>query len=134
MAKGYDTHQQRQMALSSFGKELARRSKSKCELSGASGVSLHIYEIPPAPTEPDFARCLMICEDVIDQLNKPELIVPDQWRNLGELVWSDIPAVQIMAYRILTHIAKKENWAQDILDDAYLDDDLLEKANKELLQ
>ena len=130
MAKGYDQHQQRQLTLSAFGKDLARRSKSKCELSGAAGVALHIYEIPPAPTEPDPARCLMLSEDVIDQLNKPSRIVPDEWRGLGELIWSEIPAVQIMACRILTHIAKEENWAQDILDEAYLDEELVEQANE----
>ncbi len=131
MAKGYDQHQQRQMILSSFGKDLARRAKSKCELSGASGVPLHIYEVPPVPNEPDPARCLMLSESVIDQLNKPSLIIPDEWRNLGELIWSEIPAVQIMACRVLTYIAKEENWAQDILDEAYLDEDLLEEINKE---
>ena len=117
------------MTLSSFGKDLARRAKSKCELSGASGVPLHIYEIPPAPAEPDPERCLMLSENVIDQLNKPSLIIPDQWRGLGELIWSEIPAVQIMACRILTHIAKEENWAQDILDEAFLDEVVVEEAN-----
>lgn len=128
MTKGYDAHQQRQMNLSAFGKDLARRAKSKCELSGASGVPLHIYEIPPVPSEPDISRCVMICESVIDQINKPGLIIPDQWRQLGELVWSDIPAVQIMACRLLTYIAKEENWAREILDEAYLDDAVLEAA------
>ena len=133
MAKGYDQHQQRQLNLSAFGKDLARRAKSKCELSGASGVPLHIYEVPPAPAEPDPGRCLMLCEEVIDQLNKPSLIAPDQWRGLGELIWSEIPAVQIMACRVLTYIAQQENWAQDILDEAYLDEEIVEEANKEPL-
>jgi len=128
MAKGYDAHQQRQMILSTFGKDLARRAKSKCELSGASGVPLHVYEILPVPNEPDPERCLMISEETIDQINKPSKIIPDQWRNLGELIWSDIPAVQIMACRLLTYIAAKENWAQDILDAAHVDDYLLDKA------
>ena len=130
MSKGRQKHQERLDEVRSFGRMLARRSKSKCELSGASGVALHIYEIPPAPAEPDPARCLMLSEDVIDQLNKPSRIVPDQWRGLGELIWSEIPAVQIMACRILTHIAKEENWAQDILDEAYLDEALVEQANE----
>lgn len=128
MAKGYDAHQQRQMALSSFGKDLARRAKSKCELSGASGVPLHIYEVPPVPTEPDYHRCLMLSEDVLDQIKKPNTIIPDQWRNLGELIWSDLVPVQIMSYRLLSYIAQKENWAQDILDEAFLDDDLIAEA------
>lgn len=132
MAKGYDANQQRQMSLSAYGKDLARRSKSKCELSGASGVPLHIYEIPPAPAEPEYDRCLMLSEHVIDQINKPSLIIPDHWRNLGELIWSEIPAVQVMALRLLTQIAKSENWAQDIIDEAQLDDDLLDMADEEV--
>ena len=130
MAKGYDAHQQRQLNLSAFGKDLARRAKSKCELSGASGIPLHIYEIPPVPNEPEVSRCLMLSEDVIDQINRPSQIKPDQWRNLGELIWSETPAIQIMACRMLTYIAQNENWAQDILDEAYLDEDLLEQAAK----
>ena len=130
MAKGHEAHQQRQMSLSAFGKELARRAKSRCELTGVSGVPLHIYEVPPAPSEPDMSRCLMISEDALNQINDPSLIEPDQWRNLGELIWSETPAIQIMACRMLTYIAQNENWAQDILDEAYLDEDLLEQAAK----
>ncbi len=133
MAKGYEAHQQRQMALSAFGKELARRCKSKCELTGASGVSLHIYEIPPVPEEPDLARCIMISEDSIQQISQPELIIPDQWHHLGELIWSEVPAVQIMAWRILQHIADKEKWARDILEDAYLDEEILAAAGEATL-
>lgn len=133
MSRGYDTHQQRQMELSMFGKDLARRAKSKCELTGAAGVPLHIYEIPPIPGNPDPGRCLMISEKVIDQLQKPSTIVADQWRNLGESIWSDIGAVQIMSHRLLTHIAKQHLWAQEILNDAYLDEDILSIASEQSL-
>lgn len=130
MAKGYDTHQQRQQALSFLGKDLARRSKSRCELSGASGVPLRIYEIPPAPAEPDIDHCLMLCDEVIDQLNHPKSIQPDSWRILGELIWSELPAQQAMAYRLLLHLSTKAPWAASILEDAYLDDTIIEWAKK----
>ncbi|MDG1357373.1 MAG: hypothetical protein P8P36_04190 [Akkermansiaceae bacterium] len=133
MAKGYEAHQQRQLALSAFGKELARRCKSKCELTGASGVSLHTYEIPPTADIPELPRCIMVCEQAIDQIKQPSLIIADQWRHLGQLIWSDTPAVQIMAYRLLKHIAKDEQWARDILEEAYLDAETLLEANKEAL-
>jgi len=133
MSRGYNANQERLQELSLFGKELTRRCKAKCELSGASGVSLKIYEIPPAPNEPDITRCLMLSEDVIAELKHPQSIIPDQWRNLGELIWSDIPAVQVMTSRILTHIAKSQIWAQDILDEAYLDAEIIEMAEKENL-
>ena len=48
MAKGYDGNQARIEALSLLGKDLARRAKSKCELSGESGVPLKTYEVEPA--------------------------------------------------------------------------------------
>ena len=106
MAKGYDTHQARVQALSLFGKDLARRAKSKCELSGESGVPLKTYEIAPVPNEPDYDKCLLVSEAVLDQLERPKSIQPDQWRGvLAELIWSELPTQQVMAYRLLQHIA-----------------------------
>lgn len=133
MSKGYDAHQQRQMALSAFGKDLARRSKSKCELTGASGIPLHTYEIPPVADEPQLSRCIMICEQAIDQIKQPSLIIADQWRHLGELIWSDTPAIQIMAYRLLKYISHRDQWARDILEEAYLDEAVIAEADKEAL-
>jgi protein PhnA len=75
----------------------------------------------------------MICEQAIDQIKKPSLIMADQWRHLGELIWSDIPAIQIMAYRLLKHISQREQWAREILDEAYLDEEILAEASKESL-
>jgi protein PhnA len=40
MAKGHETHQSRVAALQALGKDLARRAKSKCELTGVGGVPL----------------------------------------------------------------------------------------------
>lgn len=134
MAKGYDTNQARQQTLSSFGKDLARRAKSKCELSGASGVSLKIYEVEPVPTEPDYASCLFLSETVIEQLKKPQLIEASQWRGiLAELIWSELAPQQLMAYRLLRYIATSEAWAQEVLDEAYLDEAMIEQAEKALL-
>lgn len=126
MAKGYDSNQERLQALSLLGKDLARRAKSKCELSGESGVSLKTYEIEPIPKQPDFEKCLLVSEDVLDQLQRPKSLKAEQWRSLGELIWSELSAQQMMAHRILTHIAKTKPWAQNILDEAYLDDELVE--------
>ena len=121
MAKGYEANQERQQALSRFGKDLARRAKSKCELTQASGVPLVIHEIPPIPREPDIDRCLLVSEAVATQLGKPATIRPDEWRHLSELIWSDIPAVQAMALRLLRHLAKQEPWARDVIEEAYLE-------------
>ncbi|MGJ8673648.1 phnA protein [Rubritalea sp.] len=131
MAKGYDTNQARLQALSLFGKDLARRAKSKCELSGESGVSLKTYEIEPTASEPDYDKCLLVSEAVLDQLKHPKSIQSKQWRGvLAELIWSELPAQQVMAYRLLEFIAKNESWAQDVIDEAYIDESVIEWAEK----
>ena len=39
-------------------------------------------------------------------------------------MWSQVPAVQVMAYRQLKHlVAQGEHWAQDLLDMLYLDEE-----------
>ena len=130
MGKGYEENQARQALLQSFGKDLARRAKSTCELSGKSGVPLRIYEVPPVPKEPDPARCLMICDEVIEALAKPGLFKADEWRHLGELIWSDEPMVRLMTVRILQFLGKKNDWCRDVIEEAYLDDEVLEEAGK----
>lgn len=128
MANGYQANQARKQTLSSVGKDLARRAKSKCELTGESGVSLVIYEVPPVPNEPEFERCLMITESALSQLENPKTIVANDWRILGEQIWSELELVQVVSVRMLTYIAKNEHWAQEILDNAYLDDAIMNQA------
>ena len=121
MAKGYDTNQARLQTLSLFGKDLARRSKTSCELSGKSGVALKIYEIAPVPNDPEFDRCLFLSEDTIEQLENPKKkLTPGQWRHLNELIWSELPQIQLMAVRILQWIAQDHTWAQEIIDEEEL--------------
>jgi protein PhnA len=121
MAKGYDTNQQRKQSLSLFGKDLARRAKSRCELSHESGVPLVTYEIPPVPNEPDYDRCLLVSEAVRAQLEKPSTIRPEAWRHLSELIWTDLQPAQVMALRILRHLAPTHPWAQNLIDEASFD-------------
>jgi len=125
---GYQANQERKQLLSSFGKDLARRAKSKCEISGESGVSLVIYEVPPVANEPDFERCLFVSESTLAQLEKPKQINPNDWRLLAEQIWSESSLVQVVSVRLLSYIAKTEHWAQEILDNAYLDDVIIEEA------
>lgn len=133
MAKGLEKHQQRQSVLSSFGKNLARRSGRKCELCGSSGVALSAYELLPEPAEPEYENCIFICEECSEQLRKPSKIQAEKWRGLIEVIWSEVPAVQVMAGRVLTYLSKEHGWAQEILDEAYLDEETQESIAKQAL-
>ena len=125
MAKGKDEHQARMNELSSFGKDLAKRSKSKCELC-AESTSLEIFEVPPVG-DPDFEKCVMICASCREQIVDSKKINVNHWHCLNETAWSEVPAVQVLVWRLLGELSS-EAWAQDLKDQLYLDEEIVEWA------
>jgi len=103
-------------------KELHNRSESKCELCAAT-ENLAVYEVPPESNgSPE--QSVLICQTCKDQIDEPEKTDPNHWRCLNDSMWSQVPAVQIMAWRLLTRLSS-EGWPQDLLDMLYLDDEAL---------
>ncbi len=119
MAKGFDKHQQRHYILSEFGKDLARRSGSRCELCETAHTALRPYEVPPIPHEPHIDQCIFICDDCRKQIDSPKHRDNDYLRCLNRSAWSEIPAIQVMAIYLLQSLSK-EIWAEDLLDQLYL--------------
>ena len=124
MAKGYELHQTRLLALQGLGKDLVRRAKSKCELTGVAGVALRPYEVPPVAEEPDLERLLLLSDDCRDMLEHPDRLEGRRWQCLAEAVWSELPAVQVVAWRMLQALAKREDWAREVLDEVFLDPEI----------
>lgn len=133
MGKGYELHQARKNALQLLGKDLARRAKSKCELTGAAGVSLRPYEVPLVANEPDLERTLLISEACHEVLERPEKLTGRTWQCLAEVVWSEMPAVQVVAWRMLNELAKREDWAREAIEGLFLDPDVEEWAKSSAL-
>jgi protein PhnA len=109
----------------SIEKALHSRSESKCELCGATD-NLVVYEIPPLST-PAEDNCILVCDTCHNQIENPDIVDANHWRCLNDSMWSQVPAVQVMAWRMLTRL-RSEGWPQDLLDMLYLDDDTLEWA------
>lgn len=132
MAKGYQANQERRGILTSFGKELARRSRSKCELCEAAGVALAVYEVPPEPSgDPEIERCVFICDNCSNQSENPKRFQPgEHWRCLAQTVWSETPAIQVLATRLLKRQEKSQAWAREALDGLFLDEELEEWVTK----
>lgn len=106
--------------------ELQARSGSKCELCGAT-EELSVYEIPASP-DSGTDSCLLICTTCSEQIEDPARVDANHWRCLNDSMWSQVPAVQVMAWRMLTRLSADEmtgGWSQDLLDMLYLDDELL---------
>ncbi len=103
-------------------KELHARSESKCELCSSTD-NLSVYEIPPTSNlSPD--QCILLCTTCHEQIVDPKKIEINHWRCLNDSMWSQIPAVQVMVWRMLTRLSS-EGWPQDLLDMLYLNDDTL---------
>jgi len=103
-------------------KELQNRSESRCELCSAT-EGLNVYEIPPESNgTPE--QSVYLCTTCKEQIDDPEKMEPNHWRCLNDSMWSQVPAVQVMAWRMLTRLSS-EGWPQDLLDMLYLDDDTL---------
>lgn len=104
---------------------LQTRSESRCELCSAT-EHLAVYEIPPqASNDPD--TCILVCSTCLEQIEHPDKVEPNHWRCLNDSMWSQIPAVQVMAWRMLSRLSA-EGWPQELLDMLYLDDETLNWA------
>ena len=109
----------------SLKQQLEDRSGSKCELCGALD-NLIIYEVPPVSTG-GMDGSLLACTTCIDQINDPEKTEANHWRCLNDSMWSECPAVQAVAWRMLSRM-KDEGWPQNLLDMLYLDEETLKWA------
>ena len=102
--------------------ELQSRSDSKCELC-TSTENLNVYEVPPS-SNGSADECLLICGTCQQQIDNPDNKDVHHWHCLKESMWNQTPAVQVIAWRILTRL-NNESWAQDLLEMLYLEDDNL---------
>ncbi len=101
---------------------LLERSNGCCELCG-SDTALTAFDVPPVAVA-DADHAILLCSKCREQVEDADKVDPNHWRCLNDSMWSQIPAVQVMAWRMLNQLAS-EGWPQDLLDMLYLDDDVL---------
>lgn len=106
-----------------FEKELSQRSNSTCELC-SSAIELSSYEVQPKQNNDSVDDYILVCKDCKTQLEDKDKVVVSHWRCLNDSMWSDVPAVQVVAWRMLQRL-KGEGWPQDLLDMLYLEDETL---------
>lgn len=110
----------------SIENKLIERSESKCELCSATG-ELTVYKVSPPKESID--ECILICNTCSDNINNPEKANINHWRCLNDSMWSQIPVVQVMIWRLLSRM-RSEGWPADLLDMIYLDEDTLKWAQE----
>ena len=105
--------------------DLLQRSDSKCELC-SSDQDLMIFEVPPESSG-ELDSCALLCGVCRRQIEGSDAVEVNHWRCLNDSMWSQVPAVQVLAWRMLTQLSA-EGWPQDLLDMLYLDEDTLARA------
>lgn len=109
----------------SIEQALQARSESKCELCGAT-EDLAVFPVPPS-SDNSVDQSVLLCETCRNQIDNPEQVDANHWRCLNDSMWSQVPAVQVLAWRMLNRL-RGEGWPQDLLDMMYLDDETLSWA------
>lgn len=106
----------------SLQNELHERSGSVCELC-SSKEGLVLFEVPPASNATSEST-ILICNTCSDQIENLDHADPNHWRCLNDSMWSPVPAVQVVSWRMLNNL-RSEGWPADLLDIMYLDDKTL---------
>ncbi len=95
----------------SIDKGLLSRAGSKCELCGSSD-DLSAYAVEPKD------ESIVICATCLASVDTPAEN-ESHWFCLNDSMWSEVPAVQVMAYRVYSRLGNQEQ-----LDMMYMEDDV----------
>lgn len=102
--------------------ELNSRSGSVCELCGSASETEPFAVSPKSGTTT--ADCALLCSNCRSQIEGQAGMDPNHWRCLNNSMWSEFPVVQVLSWRMLNRL-QGEDWARDLLDMLYLEDDIL---------
>jgi len=101
--------------------DLHSRGDDQCELCRATD-DLVTYAIPPS-SDGSTDQSALICSVCRDQIDGSTTVEVDRWRVLTDTMWSQVPAVQVMAWRMLRKL-RAQAWAAEALEMLYLEDDV----------
>lgn len=103
---------------------LEERAKGICELC-STAAELDGFTVPPKNGD-GIDVSIAICPSCKSQVDNMDDLDGNHWRCLNDSMWSEVPAVQVMSYKLLSSL--KEDWAQDLIPMMYLDEAHLEWA------
>ena len=98
-----------------MSKNLENRSGGSCELCGSS-EDLGAFEVVPSDGSDE--KSIYICSNCKTQIESKELD-ENHFNCLNDSMWSEVPAVAVMSYRLLNALGR-----QDLVDMMYMEDDV----------
>lgn len=109
---------------------LSTRSGNQCELCGNT-TDLLAFEVSGRQEGSAEHQFALLCNTCRQQIEATTELDENHWRCLNDSMWSPVPAIQVLAYRQL-HALSATDWAPDLLDMLYLEDETLAWAQQGL--
>jgi len=113
----------------SLNTQLQNRSNSVCEICSEKGEQLQSYPVPPK-NDDSIDNVVVLCNSCLEKINASDYSDSNYWRCLTGSIWSEVPSVQALSYKLLGKL-KAEEWATETLDSVFLDEAIIEWANAE---
>lgn len=107
----------------SLESKLQERAQGQCELCTSTEHSLSSYGIKPERGS-DESDHVLLCAQCLKDIDSDEIGNEIHWRCLNESIWSEIDGVKVLSYRQLKKLHTTD-WANDLLDMMYMQDDLM---------
>jgi len=104
----------------SIDKSLLSRADNKCELCSSTD-NLSAYVVEPKDD------AIVVCSSCLASIETPSEN-KTHWHCLNESMWSEVPAVQVMAYRVYSRLGNQEQ-----LDMMYMEDEVKAWAEEGLV-
>ena len=124
MATRLEKHKERQAQLNALGRSIARRAKSKCELCSGT-QSLTLTEVPPIQDTPVIEQSILVCTQCKQGLESKVIMDDPHWVYLHEMVWSEVPVVQVCALWLATKLSQQGvHWATQVIDGIYMEPEI----------
>jgi len=105
--------------------DLETRCESKCELCNDNST-LEAYTISPK-TGNSVDEQVAVCQKCKSGIEDADATDVTHWRCLAESMWSPVPAVQVISYRLLNRLNSLP-WAADLKSQMYMEESTLEWA------
>jgi protein PhnA len=107
---------------------LKERSNEVCELCGGGG-ELHAYAVPPKEADKP-EHVVVLCDGCQNRIVAGDYSDTDYWRFLTGSIWSEVPSVQALSYKILGKLSGAD-WAAETLDSVAVDEEIAVWAGAE---
>ncbi len=109
--------------------QLQSRSNNTCELCSTGNTEFQAYAVPPRNAD-SIDNVVALCPDCYGKITQSDYSDANYWRCLTGSIWSEVPAVQALSYKLLGKLSAEE-WASETIESVALDEAVILWANAE---